>query len=80
VVGRAAEKARAEAEDAGIDPAAVVDQVAVLESTWEHLFPVEQARLVRLLVQSVHVLPDGLRIAYRESGFASLAHEMTTNL
>jgi DNA invertase Pin-like site-specific DNA recombinase len=78
VVGRAAEKARLEAEGSGaaIDPAAIARQVADLESAWEHLFPAEQTRLVRLLVQTVHVQPDGLRVGYREAGFASLVHEM----
>ena len=76
VVGRAAEKARLEAEGSGIDPKAVAGQVIALESAWDHLYPVEQARLVRLLVQTVHVMPDGLRIGYREAGFEALVREM----
>jgi len=74
VVGRAAEKAREEAAD--LDPATVAAQAVALEAAWDHLFPVEQARLVRLLVQTVHVHQDGLRIAYRESGFVALASEL----
>ena len=77
VIGRAAEKARLEAEGSGIDPSAVAQQVADLESAWDHLFPVEQTRLVRLLVQTVHVQTDGLRIGYREAGFAALVSEIT---
>ena len=56
----------------------VAQQTVALESAWDHLFPVEQPRLVRLLVQTVHVLTDGLRIGYREAGFAALVSEMTS--
>jgi hypothetical protein len=38
---------------------------------WEELFPAEQARIVRLLVESVHVKPDGLELRFRTLGTLS---------
>ena len=36
--------------------------IGQLDTTWEQLFPAEQTRLVRLLVQKVIVSPDGVRL------------------
>jgi site-specific DNA recombinase len=53
--------------------------VAILQEfdrLWNELFPAEQARIVRLLVERVDVKPDGLTISLLAEGLASLAQEL----
>jgi DNA invertase Pin-like site-specific DNA recombinase len=43
---------------------------------WNELFPVEQARLVRLLVERVDVEHDGIRVRLRTEALRSVIHEL----
>lgn len=43
---------------------------------WDELFPLEQARLIKLLVQRVEVHPDKVRISLRPVGMAGMLHEI----
>jgi len=45
-------------------------------SLWAELFPVEQARIVELLVECVDVMVDGLEVRLRAEGLASLVAEL----
>jgi hypothetical protein len=47
-----------------------------LDPLWDELFPAEQARIVRLLVERVVVGPDGADIQLRVAGLTSLLHEL----
>lgn len=47
-----------------------------LDPLWNALFPAEQARLVRLLVQRVELGPDGATIQLRISGLTTLLHDL----
>lgn len=47
-----------------------------LSTVWKQLFPVEQNRLVRLLIERVVLSPDGMEIVWRIGGWASLADEL----
>ncbi len=47
-----------------------------LDPRWEELFPAEQARIVRLLVERVEVGPDGTDIRLRVAGLTSLIGEL----
>ncbi len=47
-----------------------------LEPLWDELFPAEQARIVRLLVERVEVGPDGADIRLRVEGLASLMRDL----
>lgn len=49
------------------------------EELWNELFPVEQARLLELLVQRVDVHPDHLDITFRIDGLTSLYSELRTS-
>jgi site-specific DNA recombinase len=49
------------------------------EELWNELFPVEQARLLELLVQRVDVHPDHLDITIRIDGLTSLYSELRTS-
>jgi hypothetical protein len=47
-----------------------------LEPLWNELFPAEQARIIRLLVERVEVGPDGAAIRLRVAGLAGLVGEL----
>ncbi|MCQ4159223.1 recombinase family protein [Roseomonas sp. GC11] len=47
-----------------------------LDPLWEELFPAEQARIVRLLVERVDVSPAGADIRLRLEGLASLVQDL----
>ena len=47
-----------------------------LEPLWEELFPAEQARIIRLLVERVEIGPRGADIRLRVEGLASLARDL----
>ncbi len=43
---------------------------------WEELFPVEQARIVRLLMERVEGGPAGAAVRLRVAGLDSLDHDL----
>ena len=43
---------------------------------WDELFPAEQARIVRLLIERVEVSPHGADIRLRIAGLTSLMQEL----
>ena len=49
-----------------------------LDALWEELFPAEQTRIVRLLVERVDISPIGADIRLRLEGLASLTRDLTT--
>jgi DNA invertase Pin-like site-specific DNA recombinase len=67
--------ARAEAPD--ITEAEVRDALGRLDPVWDELFPAEQERIVRLLVERVTVGPAGAEIKLNLEGLAGLARDMT---
>jgi len=66
--------ARADAPD--LTEAEVREALEQLDPLWDELFPAEQARIVRLLVERVVVGPDGADIQLRVAGLTSLLHEL----
>lgn len=64
------EKARA--LDADLDRAKVTVAMTQLEQIWEQLFPAEQARITKLLVEKVIVSRDSLEVMLRANGFDTL--------
>jgi hypothetical protein len=50
-----------------------------LDPLWEELFPAEQARIMRLLVERVEVSPTGADIRLRLEGLASLMRDLNSN-
>jgi Recombinase len=48
-----------------------------LDTLWDELFPAEQARIVRLLVERVEVSATGADIRLRVEGLASLASDLS---
>jgi site-specific DNA recombinase len=47
-----------------------------LDSIWEQLFPAEQQRIVRLLIEKAIVSPNDLEVRFRPSGIEVLALEL----
>ena len=66
--------ARAGAPD--LTEAEVREALERLDPLWEELFPAEQARIVRLLVERVEVGPAGADIRLRVEGLASLVRDL----
>jgi DNA invertase Pin-like site-specific DNA recombinase len=66
----------ARAEDPGVTERDVGEALQRLDLLWSELFPSEQARIVRLLVERVTVAEDGLDIRLRIAGLASVAAEL----
>jgi hypothetical protein len=66
--------ARAAAPD--LTEAEVREALERLDPLWEELFPAEQARIVRLLVERVEVEPAGADIRLRVAGLTSLVRDL----
>ena len=54
----------------------VVKTVTDFAPLWDELFPAEQARIVRLLVERVDLSPDGMRVRLRAEGLQALVEEL----
>jgi hypothetical protein len=63
-------------EDQGIDECEIVEALQRLDPLWDQLFPVEQARIVQLLVERLIVRLDGLEIRLRVEGIASVVEDL----
>jgi len=61
---------------AGLREADVRAALQRLDPLWDELFPVEQARVIQLLVDRVDVRPDGVDIRLRTEGLANLTLEL----
>jgi DNA invertase Pin-like site-specific DNA recombinase len=59
-----------------LDQNAVRAALADLDPIWDELFPAEQARIVRLLVERVDVAPDGLTLRLRTEGLTTLVEDL----
>jgi DNA invertase Pin-like site-specific DNA recombinase len=66
----------AKAEDPNLTEADVREALARLEPLWDELFPAEQQRIVRSLVERVTVGLDGAEIRLRVEGLASLVRDL----
>ena len=59
-----------------MDERAIVAALQQFNDLWEALYPAEQARIVRLLVDRVTVGRDGMALDLRNNGIAMLVHEL----
>jgi DNA invertase Pin-like site-specific DNA recombinase len=66
--------AKAEAPD--LTEGATREALQRLDPLWEEMFPAEQARIVRLLVERVVLGPDGADIRLRVEGLAGLVRDL----
>ena len=64
------------ADNAETDGNDVVAALANFDTLWETLFPAEQARIARLLVERVTVSQQGLTVDLRTAGLSSVIRDM----
>lgn len=62
--------------DPTLDEAKVTVAMTRLDAIWEQLFPAEQIRIVKLLVEKVIVSPNDLEVRLRANGIERLVLEM----
>ena len=62
--------------DPSMDEAQVTVAMTRLDSIWDQLFPAEQQRIVRLLIEKVIVSPNDLEVRFRPNGIEVLALEL----
>ena len=75
MIVRTWQAARADGEP--IPEREVTEALQRLDPLWDELFPAEQARIVRLLVERVDVDVDGLRIRLRTEGLSGIVDELS---
>lgn len=76
IATRAMEAARR--NDPDIDEQDVVTALGGFDGLMESLFPAEQARIARLLIEGVTVSADGLAVDLRTGGLGSVIREMVS--
>lgn len=59
-----------------LDEARVCIALKRLRGIWDQLYPAEQNRLLRLLVERVQLRPGGMEITWRELGMYEVAAEI----
>ncbi len=67
---------KALALDATLDEAKVTVAMTKLDAIWEQLFPAEQTRIVRLLVEKVIVSPSDMEVRLRSNGIEQMVREL----
>lgn len=60
-----------------LDEPMVVLAMNQIGKVWDQLFPIEQHRIVRLLIERVHLHADGLEILWKDDGWRSFSQEMS---
>ncbi len=73
IIAQAGAAANAESEMPERDVIAAVTEFAPL---WDELFPAEQARILRLLVERVEVTPGGIAVRLRAEGLGTLVEQL----
>ncbi|MDO8369362.1 MAG: hypothetical protein Q7S71_01375 [Candidatus Nitrotoga sp.] len=68
--------ARAVEFDATLDEAMVTVAMTRLDAIWDQLFPAEQCRIVRLLIEKVIVSPHDIELRLRANGIEQLVREL----
>jgi site-specific DNA recombinase len=65
-------------EDAVLDEGEVIEALGALEPVWDELYPAEQARILRLLIERIDVAPDGISVTLHAAGIRSLVAELAS--
>ena len=64
------------AEDTELEEGDVIEALGALEPVWDELYPAEQARILRLLIERIDVAPDGISVTLHAAGIRSLVAEL----
>ena len=54
----------------------VRDSLQDFNRIWEHLFPIEKARIVQLIISRITVSTQGIQINFHASGLLNLCHQL----
>jgi hypothetical protein len=79
LIGRTIAAARREngaSEGVVIEEGEVIEALGALEPVWDELYPAEQARIMRLLIERIDVAPDGISVTLHAAGIRSLVAEL----
>jgi site-specific DNA recombinase len=63
-------------EDPELEEGDVIEALGALEPVWDELYPAEQARIMRLLIEQIDVAPDGIYVTLHAAGIRSLVAEL----
>jgi DNA invertase Pin-like site-specific DNA recombinase len=58
----------------------VIETLQSMDKVWDSLFPPEQARIARALIERIVVRRDGIRITWRTDGLPKLLREALANI
>ena len=64
------------ADHAELEEGDVIEALGALEPVWDELYPAEQARILRLLIERIDVAPDGISVTLHAAGMRSLVAEL----
>ena len=64
------------ADDVIVEESDVIEALGALEPVWDELYPAEQARILRLLIERIDVAPDGISVTLHAAGIRSLVAEL----
>jgi len=65
--------------DPTLDEAKVTVAMTRLDAIWDQLFPVEQTRIVKMLIEKVIVSANDLEVRLRANGIEQLIRELQAN-
>jgi site-specific DNA recombinase len=66
------------AEDTDLEEGDVIEALGALEPVWNELYPAEQARILRLLIERIDIAPDGISVTLHAAGVRSLVAEFAS--
>jgi site-specific DNA recombinase len=64
------------AEEPALEESDVMEALGALQPVWDELYPAEQARIMRLLIERIEVAPDGISVTLHAAGIRSLVAEL----
>jgi site-specific DNA recombinase len=64
------------AEDTKLEEGDVIEALGALEPVWDELYPAEQGRILRLLIERIDVAADGISMTLHAAGIRSLVAEL----
>ena len=63
-------------EDPELEEGDVIEALGTLGPVWDELYPAEQARIMRLLIERIDVAPDSISVTLHAAGIRSLVAEL----
>jgi site-specific DNA recombinase len=64
------------AEKTELEEGDVIEALGVLEPVWDELYPAEQARILRLLIERIDIAPEGIAVTLHGAGIRSFVAEL----